>query len=472
MSNSVSADGGAGATARPGHARGSSLSDGINNITSPSGPRGPEDPAVAGIADALSASGNPSQDAAVTPAAKGKAKSQSKKKGKMVIDDGVDRSSKGLLRDLITFRWMTVPASSFKIAFTLAAVYLTLEFVPGFSGTNNPLAPLVRISHRVPLTSVLAAEPSLIGEALTAPIHSGVSPTEAPSTIRYQKGYQDLAFVAYYIVVFSFIRQASTQYLFRPFALWWGIRNERKLERFVEQGYAMLYWGTAGALGLYVMSFQESWWYNLEHLWLKYPHWQMRPELKAYYLLQLSYWLQQALVMILRLEAPRKDYYELIVHHLVTLWLIFWSYLINLTMIGTTVFVAMDVPDTFLALSKALSYMGIEAITMPVFAIFMVVWTYFRIYESARTLWSVWFQFDLIPEHTKEWNPPQGWWMVWWMKYQVFAPLFILLCLNLFWYFLMWRIMIRALAGGPAEDEREEGEYEEEEAEKEKAKSK
>lgn len=32
---------------------------------------------------------------------------------------------------------------------------------------------------------------------------------------------------------------------------------------------------------------------------------------------------------------------------------------------------AMDVPDTFLALSKALSYMGIEAITMPVFAIFM-----------------------------------------------------------------------------------------------------
>lgn len=50
-------------------------------------------------------------------------------------------------------------------------------------------------------------------------------------------------------------------------------------------------------------------------LWhAEYPHWQMRSELKAYYLLQLSYWLQQALVMILRLEAPRKDYYELIIH--------------------------------------------------------------------------------------------------------------------------------------------------------------
>lgn len=40
----------------------------------------------------------------------------------------------------------------------------------------------------------------------------------------------------------------------------------------------------------------------------------MRPELKAYYLLQLSFWLQQALVMLLRLEKPRKDYYELIAH--------------------------------------------------------------------------------------------------------------------------------------------------------------
>lgn len=68
---------------------------------------------------------------------------------------------------------------------------------------------------------------------------------------------------------------------------------------------------------------------------------------------------------------------------------------------------------------------------------------YFRIYLSALTLWSVWFQFDLIPPHTREWNPEKGWWLVPWMRYQIFAPLFILLCLNLFWYWLMWKIMIR-----------------------------
>lgn len=33
--------------------------------------------------------------------------------------------------------------------------------------------------------------------------------------------------------------------------------------------------------------------------------------------------------------------------------------------------------------------------------------------------------------------------MVWWMKYQVFAPLALLQALNLFWYFLIWRIAAR-----------------------------
>lgn len=210
------------------------------------------------------------------------------------------------------------------------------------------------------------------------------------------------------------------------------------------------------------MSFQESWWFDLQHLWIKYPHWQMRPELKLYYLLQFSYWLQQALIMLLRLEKPRKDYYELIAHHIVTLWLIYWSYLINLTMIGTTVFVCMDVPDAWLALSKGLNYLALEKTTTVVFALFMCVWSYFRIYLSAKTLLSVWYKMlDQVPSHTLEWNPEKGWWLVPWMRYQVFTPLFLLLLLNLFWYYLMWRIMIRSIRGITLSDVREEGEYEE-----------
>ena len=48
----------------------------------------------------------------------------------------------------------------------------------------------------------------------------------------------------------------------------------------------------------------------------------MKPELKAYYLVQMAYWWQQLIVLLLGLEKPRKDYRELVAHHFVTLWLV------------------------------------------------------------------------------------------------------------------------------------------------------
>jgi hypothetical protein len=97
-----------------------------------------------------------------------------------------------------------------------------------------------------------------------------------------------------------------------------------------------------------------------------YPHWQMKPELKRYFLMQASYWCQQFIVLALGLEKPRKDYNELIMHHFVTLWLVGyvskhhnvlitglianrWGYLINLTLIGHAIYMSMDIPDAFLA---------------------------------------------------------------------------------------------------------------------------
>lgn len=48
----------------------------------------------------------------------------------------------------------------------------------------------------------------------------------------------------------------------------------------------------------------------------------MTPQLKRYYLMQASYWCQQLIVVVSKLEKPRKDYNELVAHHFVTLWLV------------------------------------------------------------------------------------------------------------------------------------------------------
>lgn len=66
--------------------------------------------------------------------------------------------------------------------------------------------------------------------------------------------------------------------------------------------------------GQAVMSKQPTWFYNTKAFWIGYPHWQMRLDLKAYYLLQFAYWLQQLLVLVLKIEKPRSDYMELCCH--------------------------------------------------------------------------------------------------------------------------------------------------------------
>lgn len=93
------------------------------------------------------------------------------------------------------------------------------------------------------------------------------------------------------------------------------------------------------------------------------------------------------------------------------------------------------------------------------FLVFFCGWTYFRHYLNLWILWSVWTEFGLIPyvplsrlpepispeyrAASMQWLPESGAWLAPWMKYQVFVPILLLQFLNLFWYFLILRILWR-----------------------------
>ncbi|KAF8591529.1 longevity assurance proteins LAG1/LAC1 [Ramaria rubella] len=346
--------------------------------------------------------------------------------------------SEGLWSDLKSMRWMRVPASSFKMILYPTVLYANYRFLQAWHlvppDWYNPFEPLLFISHRVPDSS--------------------------PEDPRYQKGYLDILFVLFYVIVWSFVRQSMTLYIFHPIARHVGIKRSSKLDRFGEQGYAITYFSLMSIIGLIVMSQTNTWWYKTENFWLEYPFWQMKPLMKSYYLLHSAYWLQQLLVLALRLEKPRKDFAELVVHHIVTLWLIGWSYTINFTPIGNAVFLSMDVSDVFLAFAKICNYLQLERTKNIAFAFFTCVWTYFRHWLNLVILWSVWVEFDLIPEHAKVWNPAEGVWFPYWMKYNVFVPLLALQFVNLFWYFLIWRILLRAVFVSKLDDERSDDEGE------------
>ena len=171
------------------------------------------------------------------------------------------------------------------------------------------------------------------------------------SPVMYGKGKKDIAFVSFYTIVLSFTREFLMQCIIRPWAAYCGIKGERKTVRFTEQVYTAIYFGVFGPLGVYVMSRSDIWYFNTTAMFKHYPHLVHESLFKAYYLLQASYWAQQAIVMLLQLEKPRKDFRELVAHHIITLTLIALSYRFHFTYIGSAVYITHDVSDFLFAVS-------------------------------------------------------------------------------------------------------------------------
>jgi len=177
--------------------------------------------------------------------------------------------------------------------------------------------------------------------------------SEVPgASIQYGKGKWDIALVVFYTVVLSFTREFIMQKFLRPLAKRSGLKSRAKQSRFMEQMYTAIYFGITGPWGLYVMSHTPVWYFNTRGMYEGFPHKTHEAEFKFYYLFQAAYWAQQAIVLMLGLEAPRKDYYELVGHHIVSLCLIGLSYRFHFTYMGLAVYVTHDISDFFLAVSQ------------------------------------------------------------------------------------------------------------------------
>ena len=170
----------------------------------------------------------------------------------------------------------------------------------------------------------------------------------------YGKGKADFAFVAFYVIVLFFTRQFIIQQLLWPMARKCGLLSPSRQSRFTEQMYMAIYFGVSGPFGLYVMSRTPVWYFNTAGMYESFPHRSHDALFKAYYLLQASYWAQQATVLLLQLEKPRRDFRQLVAHHILTLALIFLSYRFHFTYLGIAVYITHDISDFFLAVSLRL----------------------------------------------------------------------------------------------------------------------
>jgi acyl-CoA-dependent ceramide synthase len=284
-------------------------------------------------------------------------------------------------------------------------------------------------------------------------------PQEDPSVpTQYGKGRWDVAFVSFYIVVLSFTREFIMQEILKPLARRAGL-SRSKQARFMEQVYTAIYFGILGPFGLWVMSTTPVWYFNTAGMYEGFPHRTHTAPVKFYYLFEAAYWAQQAIVLVLGMEKPRKDFKELVGHHIVSLSLIALSYRFHFTYIGLAVYVTHDISDFFLATSKTLNYLD-HALTGPYFVLFMGVWIYLRHVINLKIIWSLLTEFETIGPFELNWETQQYKCRL----SQVITTTLLssLQALNLFWLFYIARIAYRFAFKNELDDDRSEYEDESE----------
>ncbi|KAG6017567.1 hypothetical protein E4U41_004178 [Claviceps citrina] len=297
----------------------------------------------------------------------------------------------------------------------------------------NPIHNFIFLSYRLPR------------ESLDAPV-------------QYGKGRWDLAFVAFYTVVLSFTREFIMQEVLRPWARRAGLKRSKQA-RFMEQAYTAIYFFILGPAGMYVMSKTPVWYFNTRGMYEGFPHRTHEASIKFYYLFQAAYWAQQAIVLVLGLEKARKDFKELVAHHIVSLSLIGLSYRFHFTYIGLAVYTTHDISDFFLASSKVLNYLD-HPIVGPYFFLFVCVWVYMRHVINLKIIWSLFTEFRTVGPFELDWATEQ--YKCWISQYFTAGLLASLQALNLFWLFYIVRIAYRFIRDSTANDDRSDDEDDDE----------
>lgn len=99
--------------------------------------------------------------------------------------------------------------------------------------------------------------------------------------------------------------------------------------------------------------YNSPYWLDFSKLWTDWPNREMKGLFKWYYLVQFAFWLQQ--IFVLNVEAPRKDHYQMLTHHIITCTMIFIGYGYHFTGTSNVLLCIMDVVDILLPVGHPIS---------------------------------------------------------------------------------------------------------------------
>lgn len=135
----------------------------------------------------------------------------------------------------------------------------------------------------------------------------------------------------------------------RQIERWWRLRRAQDkpstLVKFCENSWRCIYYTYSFVYGIIVL-WNKPWLWDVNECWYGYPHQSVENDIWWYYMISMSfYW---SLTATQFFDVKRKDFWQMFIHHMVTLLLMALSWVCNLHRVGSLVLVVHDCADIFL----------------------------------------------------------------------------------------------------------------------------
>lgn len=224
---------------------------------------------------------------------------------------------------------------------------------------------------------------------------------------------------------------------------------DKKIVKFVEASWRLIFYTIFCVIGIKALLYPKtaSWITDTANYWTYWPEQHIiEPDVLFYYLVELGAYLHQ----LAWTEVTRSDAAEMIVHHMVTILLIVFSYLLNFSRIGSIILLLHDLSDVFLESAKCFNYISkakgrkwAKYICDVMFAIFAITFFLTRlVYFPRYVIYDVLFVSPITFNND-------------WFGYWTFAGLLIILeSLHIFWFYLVAKMLVKLFTTGIEKDER------------------
>jgi len=223
---------------------------------------------------------------------------------------------------------------------------------------------------------------------------------------------------------------------------------------------------------VYLLNIRYNYFYEPYLIWDDWsPRMFVPNDIKIMYFFQCGFYLH-SVYATLYMDYKRKDFYVMLIHHVITMALIFVSYATRYHKIGLLVLFVHDITDIWLEMTKLFHYLAIrqgkkkypswETAATCCFVMFTVFWFLFRLYWYPKKV----LYTAGVTSAYRAYDKGCG-------LYAFFnGLLWMLLGLNIYWLFFICQFLYRVMAGhlNSLHDVRE-GEEDEDEDEQPKEKS-